>query len=87
MVGLSDTIVVETADAVLVADKSRVQDLKHIVNQLKKRKSARNGVSHGHASATGIEGIARGPRYQVKRIVVRPGRNLSLKKHHHRAEH
>jgi mannose-1-phosphate guanylyltransferase/mannose-6-phosphate isomerase len=88
MVGLSDTIVVETADAVLVADKSRAQDVKHIVNQLKKENRPETEFhTVVHRPWGSYEGVARGPRYQVKRIVVKPGRSLSLQKHHHRAEH
>jgi mannose-1-phosphate guanylyltransferase/mannose-6-phosphate isomerase len=88
LVGLSDTIVIETTDAVLVVDKSRAQDVKHIVDQLKKENRPETEF-HAvvHRPWGTYEGIARGPRYQVKHIVVRPGRSLSLQKHHYRAEH
>lgn len=88
LVGLSNTIVVETADAVLVADKSRAQDVKHIVNQLKKENRPETEFhTVVHRPWGSYEGIAKGLRYQVKHIVVKPGRSLSLQKHHHRAEH
>lgn len=88
VVGVEDLVVVETADAVLVARRDRAQDVKKIVEQL-------NG-SGRHESVThrkvfrpwgSYEGIDQGDRFQVKRIVVNPGSSLSLQMHHHRAEH
>lgn len=88
LVGMEDTVVVETADAVLVADKARAQEVKHIVSALKAAGRAETEFhTIVHRPWGSYEGIARGPRYQVKRIVVKPGRSLSLQKHHHRAEH
>jgi mannose-1-phosphate guanylyltransferase/mannose-6-phosphate isomerase len=88
LVGVSDTIVVETADAVLVVDKSRAQDVKHIVNQLKKENRPETEFhTVVHRPWGSYEGIAKGARYQVKHIVVKPGRSLSMQKHFHRAEH
>ena len=87
-VGLNNIVVIETPDAVLVADKSQTQNVKHIVAQLK---------AQGHALANTHRKIHRpwgwydridsGARFQVKRIVVNPGASLSLQMHHHRAEH
>jgi mannose-1-phosphate guanylyltransferase/mannose-1-phosphate guanylyltransferase/mannose-6-phosphate isomerase len=86
--GVRDLIVVATADAVLVADKSADQDVKRLVEQLKLR---------NHAAATEhrrmyrpwgwYEGVHAGDRFQVKRITVKAGEKLSLQKHFHRAEH
>ncbi|CAH0993271.1 Mannose-1-phosphate guanylyltransferase 1 [Sinobacterium norvegicum] len=87
-VGVSDIVVVETADAVLVADKNQVQDVKHIVNQLK---ADGRDETHAHTKVYrpwgSYESIANDRRFQVKRIVVTPGQTLSLQMHHHRAEH
>jgi mannose-1-phosphate guanylyltransferase/mannose-6-phosphate isomerase len=87
-VGLEDIVVVETADAVLVAHKDHAQDVKAVVAELKKRKRTEH-LTHrrvyrpwGH-----YEGIDMGERFQVKRITVNPGAALSLQMHHHRAEH
>jgi mannose-1-phosphate guanylyltransferase / mannose-6-phosphate isomerase len=88
VVGLKDVVVVATGDAVLVAHRSQTAKVKKLVERLK---------SEGHPEATEhrrnyrpwgyYQSIDQGPRYQVKRIVVRPGGLLSLQKHHHRAEH
>lgn len=87
-VGLDNIVVVETADAILVADKRRTQDVKKIVAELKaqKRKLA---SSHRkvHRPWGWYDSIDSGERFQVKRIVVHPGAKLSLQMHHHRAEH
>jgi mannose-1-phosphate guanylyltransferase/mannose-6-phosphate isomerase len=86
--GVEDLVVVETPDAVLVADKARVQDVKHIVTQLK---AASRDEARVHARVYrpwgSYESLINGERFQVKRIVVNPGQKLSLQKHHHRAEH
>ena len=86
--GLSDTIVVETQDAVLVAGRDHVQDVKKIVARLKLNKRSE---AHSHATVLrpwgSYETIGEGTRFQVKRIVVKPGQKLSLQMHHHRAEH
>lgn len=87
-VGLEDHVVVETADAVLVAAMDRVQDVKGIVAQLKK--DGRDEVLlHRRVNRPWgtYECIGSAPRYQVKKIVVTPGATLSLQLHHHRAEH
>jgi mannose-1-phosphate guanylyltransferase / mannose-6-phosphate isomerase len=87
-VGVDDLIVVETADAILVAHKSKTQDVKQIVERLK-----RDGRSEGQLHRKvfrpwgSYDGVDAGERFQVKRIVVKPGATLSLQMHHHRAEH
>lgn len=87
-IGLDGLVVVETADAVLVADKSRSQDVKEIVDRLK--------VSGRYEPFTHVrvyrpwgryETVDECARFKVKRIVVNPGASLSLQKHNHRAEH
>jgi mannose-1-phosphate guanylyltransferase / mannose-6-phosphate isomerase len=87
-IGVRNLLIVETGDAVLVADKNRAQDVKKIVDYLKT-----NGRSE-HEFHTRVfrpwgwyEGIDLGERFQVKRIMVKPGERLSLQMHHHRAEH
>lgn len=88
VVGLRDTIVVTTDDAVLVAAKDQAQNVRAIVDQLKaaKRKEAsENTVTHRPWGK--FENIDKGERYQVKLITVRPGASLSLQMHHHRSEH
>ncbi len=86
--GLSDTVVVETADAVLVADKSRVQDVKSLVVALKQQ-SRDEGAMHKivYRPWGSYESICASERFQVKQIIVNPGQKLSLQMHHHRAEH
>lgn len=86
--GLENVVVIETADAVLVADQSKVQDIKKIVEKLKSTQrceiDAHRKVYRPWGSYDSIE---HGSRYQVKCIVVNPGQKLSLQMHHHRAEH
>lgn len=87
-VGVDDLIVVETADAVLVASKDKAQDVKHIVNQLKDRDREEYRVHRRVYRPWGsYEGIDAGPGFQVKRLTVKPGASLSLQLHHQRAEH
>ena len=88
VVGMEDVIVIESSDAVMVVHKSCAQDVKHIVNQMKKeqRPELKNHRRVPRPWGT-YEGIDVGDRFQVKRIVVNPGETLSLQKHHHRAEH
>ena len=88
VIGLNNAVVVATGDAVLVADMSQTHKVKALVDRLK---------AEGHPEATRhrrmyrpwgyFQSIDRGARYQVKRIVVKPGGRLSLQRHHHRAEH
>jgi len=87
-VGLEDMVVVETADAVMVAPKSQAQEVKKIVEQLKAaNRSERLSHRRVHRPWGTYEGIDTGDRFQVKRIVVKPNASLSLQMHHHRAEH
>ena len=88
LVGVSDMVVVETADAVLVAPRQRTQEVKTIVGRLKQ--AGRNEADlhrKVHRPWGWYDSIDNGERFQVKRIVVRPGATLSLQMHHHRAEH
>jgi mannose-1-phosphate guanylyltransferase / mannose-6-phosphate isomerase len=87
-IGLDNLVVIETADAVLVARKDQVQDVKSIVEKLKH--FARNEyLLHREVFRPwgSYEGVQQGERYQVKRIKVKPGERLSLQMHHHRSEH
>jgi mannose-1-phosphate guanylyltransferase len=87
-VGVDNLIIVETADAILVADANHTQDVKKVATQLK---------ATGHESYRLHRTVARpwgtytvletGPRFKIKRIVVKPGASLSLQMHHHRSEH
>lgn len=87
-VGLDNVVVVETPDAVLVADKRRTQDVKKIVAELKAQKrSLASSHRKVHRPWGWYDSIDSGERFQVKRIVVKPGASLSLQMHHHRAEH
>lgn len=87
-VGIKDLIVAETADAVLVAHKDKAQDVKAIVNLLKQQKRTESLMHRRVQRPWGTyEGVDAGERFQVKRLVVKPGASLSLQLHHHRAEH
>ncbi|MBN2655397.1 MAG: mannose-1-phosphate guanylyltransferase/mannose-6-phosphate isomerase [Nitrospirae bacterium] len=87
-VGVKDIVVIETPDAVLVAKKDMVQDVKSIVARLAKSERS-EGVSHRKVYRPWgwYDGVDSGERFQVKRICVKPGASLSLQMHHHRAEH
>lgn len=86
--GLEDVVVVESDDAIMVADKSRVQDVKAIVAQLKEQGRSEASLHRKVYRPWGsYDSIDAGERFQVKRIVVKPGGKLSLQMHHHRAEH
>ena len=88
LLGLNDIVVVDTDDAVLVAHKDRVQEVKEIVAKLK---AADKPQATWHRKVFrpwgNYDSVDFGPRFQVKRIVVKPGARLSLQMHHHRAEH
>ena len=87
-VGVENLIIVETADAVLVADKGRAQDVKKIVDKLNALGRSETILHRRVFRPWGsYEGVDAGDRFQVKRIVVNPGATLSLQMHHHRAEH
>ncbi|PLZ03580.1 mannose-1-phosphate guanylyltransferase/mannose-6-phosphate isomerase [Burkholderia sp. WAC0059] len=87
-VGVTGVVVIETADAVLVAAKHRVQEVKAIVERLK---AGHGSEAQQHRKVERpwgcYDSLDRGERFQVKRIVVKPGGRLSLQMHHHRAEH
>lgn len=88
LVAVENLVVVETPDAVLVADKSRSQEVKHIVNMLQQRKREEHALHRKvHRPWGWYDSIDEGSRFKVKRIQVKPGASLSLQKHHHRAEH
>ena len=87
-IGLSDIIAVAMPDAVLVAHKDRAQDVKEAVSQLQAQAAPQaTTFPKDHRPWGWFESLAVGPRFQVKRIVVKPGAVLSLQSHHHRAEH
>ncbi|MCG6900893.1 MAG: mannose-1-phosphate guanylyltransferase/mannose-6-phosphate isomerase [Gammaproteobacteria bacterium] len=87
-VGLDNVVVVETADAVLVASMDKAQDVKAIVSRLKGSGREECKVHRQVYRPWGsYEGIDAGSRFQVKRLSVKPGAQLSLQLHHHRAEH
>ena len=86
--GCEDMVVVETAAAVLIAPKARTQDVRLIVSRLKAAGRSETDLHRKvHRPWGWFDGIDSGERFQVKRIVVRPGAKLSLQMHHHRAEH
>ena len=87
-VGLRDHVVVETKDAVLVAPKERVQDVKHLVARLKRLGRSETALHREVFRPWGsYDSVDSGGRFQVKRLTVKPGAQLSLQMHHHRAEH
>ena len=87
-VGVEHLVVVETADAVLVATKDRVQDVKTVVDRLKARRRP-EGSSHRKVYRPWgfYDSIDLDQRFQVKRIMIKPGACISSQMHHHRAEH
>jgi mannose-1-phosphate guanylyltransferase/mannose-6-phosphate isomerase len=88
LVGVKDLIVIETADAVLVANKSRSQDVKNIVDQLQTSQRKEHTLHRKvHRPWGWYDSIDEGGRFKVKRIQVKPKASLSLQKHHYRAEH
>ena len=87
-VGIENLIIVETADAVLVADRKHSQDVKNIVTQLELQKREEKNLHRKVARPWGwYDSVDEGERFKVKRIQVKPGASLSLQMHHHRAEH
>lgn len=87
-IGLENVMIVETSDAVLVASKDSVQDVKKIVDRLKAEKRPESGLHREVFRPWGsYDSIDQSDRYQVKRITVNPGQKLSVQMHHHRAEH
>jgi mannose-1-phosphate guanylyltransferase/mannose-6-phosphate isomerase len=88
LVGVRDLVVIETPDAVMVADKTHSQDVKHIVAALQKSGREEHTLHRKvHRPWGWYDSIDEAERFRVKRIMVKPGASLSLQKHHHRAEH
>jgi mannose-1-phosphate guanylyltransferase len=87
-VGVDNLVIIDTPDAVLVANKDKVQEVKQIVEQLKKEQRS-EAVLHREAYRPWgkYDSVDSGERFQVKRITVKPGAKLSVQMHHHRAEH
>lgn len=87
-VGMRNTVIIETADALLIMDTERAQDTKKLVEKLTKTKRS-EASQHREVSRPwgSYDSIGSGKRFQVKRITVKPGAKLSLQMHHHRAEH
>ncbi|GGD04691.1 mannose-1-phosphate guanylyltransferase/mannose-6-phosphate isomerase [Pyruvatibacter mobilis] len=87
-IGVDDLIVVETSDAVLVARRDKVQDVKAVVARLKAEGRAEHEVhARVHRPWGFYEGLDTGERHQVKHLMIKPGAAISLQMHHHRAEH
>ncbi|MGZ8933291.1 MAG: mannose-1-phosphate guanylyltransferase/mannose-6-phosphate isomerase [Methylobacter sp.] len=88
VIGVHDLVIVETKDAVMIASKDRVQEVKQIVTRLKELKRREADIHRKAYRPWGhYDSVDSGDRHQTKRIVVKPGAKLSLQKHHHRAEH
>lgn len=88
VVGVDNLIIVETADAVLVADRKNSQDVKQLVEKLAVQKRKEKNIHRKVVRPWGwYDSIDEGERFKVKRIQVKPGASLSLQMHHHRAEH
>ena len=88
LIGVHDLVVVETADSVMVLNKSRSQDVKHIVKRLEQENRSEFQAHREVFRPWGSYDLVNvGERYNVKKITVKPGASLSLQKHHHRAEH
>ncbi|MFV0276238.1 MAG: mannose-1-phosphate guanylyltransferase/mannose-6-phosphate isomerase [Parahaliea sp.] len=86
--GVDNLVVVETPDAVLVADRDQVQDVKRLVNALKSQQRPEAALhARVYRPWGSYESLVTADRFQVKRIIVNPGQKLSLQMHHHRAEH
>lgn len=88
VIGMSDTVVVETSDAVLVMPKAQAQNVKLVIDHFKQKRRTEH-IDHlrVHRPWGWYEATDRGDRFQVKRLMVKPGHQLSLQMHHHRAEH
>lgn len=86
--GLNDVVVIETRDSVMVLNRNEAEKVRHLVNKL--HHSGRSEVDEHrqvHRPWGWYDSVDEGPRFKVKRIMVKPGEKLSLQKHHHRAEH
>jgi mannose-1-phosphate guanylyltransferase len=87
-VGVDNLVIIDTPDAVLVANKDKVQEVKQIVEQLKKEQRSEAALHREVYRPWGkYDSVDSGDRFQVKRITVKPGAKLSVQMHHHRAEH
>ncbi|MEL5402228.1 mannose-1-phosphate guanylyltransferase/mannose-6-phosphate isomerase [Serratia ureilytica] len=87
-VGVDNLVIVETKDAVLISNKDKVQDVKEIVNHLKRgQRSECKQHREVYRPWGKHDAIAQGERFQVRKITVKPGEKLSLQMHHHRSEH
>jgi mannose-1-phosphate guanylyltransferase len=87
-IGVDNLVIIDTPDAVLVANKDKVQDVKNIVEQLKKEQRSEAVLHREVYRPWGkYDSVDNGERFQVKRITVKPGAKLSVQMHHHRAEH
>lgn len=88
VIGVSNLVIIDTQDALLVMEKNSSQDIKKITNQLKKDSRTELDINRKVYRPWGyFDSIDKGNRFQVKRIVVKPGAKLSLQKHKHRSEH
>lgn len=88
LIGLDNVVVVDTPDALLVADRAAAQDVKRVVELLKQERRVETAFHRKVYRPWGwFDGVDCGERFQVKRIMVKPGATLSLQMHHHRAEH
>jgi mannose-1-phosphate guanylyltransferase / mannose-6-phosphate isomerase len=86
--GIKDLVIIDSGDAILIANKGRVQDVRALVNKLKELGRREHDVhAQVHRPWGFYESIEVGDRYQVKHLMVKPGASLSLQMHHHRAEH
>ena len=87
-IGLKDLVVVDTPDATLVCTKERAQDVKKVVDELKKRKSGEHLIHRTvHRPWGSYTVLEEGDRFKIKRLVINPGTKLSHQLHHHRSEH
>lgn len=87
-VGIRNLVIVDTPDALLISDKSRAQDVKHLYNKLKANGHEAHRLHRTvHRPWGDYTVLEEGERYKIKRIVVKPGASLSLQMHHHRSEH
>ncbi len=86
--GVDNLVVIDTPDAVLIANKDKVQNVKEIVNELKAQQRSESTIHREVYRPWGkYDSVDNGERFQVKRITVNPGAKLSVQMHHHRAEH
>ena len=87
-IGIKDMVIVQTKDALLIAPKQNVQDVKKIVENIKSKGRKEHRTHQAVYTPWGkYEAIEQGERYKVKKITVKPGEGLSLRMHHHRSEH